>query len=170
MNKKGVLEEIRERLLKGENREDLNKEYKKVTVSRVYNKLEKEGLIIESKEESPLFKNNEKEVLKLIKEAFSLINDGEEYKINITVSKKSIEETEKVLVENEVINPFTLYSKSNKDSMEKELKNKSKDSMINIIKKYFKYNNKMLKQPKDELAKYIYSEVEKVLNIGKCFK
>lgn len=170
MNKKGVLEEIRERLLKGENREDLNKEYKKVTVSRVYNKLEKEGLIIESKEESPLFKNNEKEVLKLIKEAFSLINDGEEYKINITVSKKSIEETEKVLAENEVINPFTLYSKSNKDSMEKELKNKSKDSMINIIKKYFKYNNKMLKQPKDELAKYIYSEVEKVLNIGKCFK
>lgn len=170
MNKKGVLEEIRERLLKGENREDLNKEYKKVTVSRVYNKLEKEGLIIESKEESTLFKNNEKEVLKLLKEAFSLINDGEEYKINITVSKKSIEETEKVLAENEVINPFTLYSKSNKDSMEKELKNKSKDSMINIIKKYFKYNNKMLKQPKDELAKYIYSEVEKVLNIGKCFK
>ncbi|WP_024615950.1 hypothetical protein [Clostridium sp. Ade.TY] len=170
MNKKGVLEEIRERLLKGENREDLNKEYKKVTVSRVYNKLEKEGLIIESKEESPLFKNNEKEVLKLLKEVFSLINDGEEYKINITVSKKSIEETEKVLAENEVINPFTLYSKSNKDSMEKELKNKSKDSMINIIKKYFKYNNKMLKQPKDELAKYIYSEVEKVLNIGKCFK
>ena len=160
MNKKGVLEEIRERLLKGENREDLNKEYKKVTVSRVYNKLEKEGLIIESKEESPLFKNNEKEVLKLLKEVFSLINDGEEYKINITVSKKSIEETEKVLAENEVINPFTLYSKSNKDSMEKELKNKSKDSMINIIKKYFKYNNKMLKQPKDELAKYIYSEVE----------
>lgn len=169
MSRKGILDEIKERLLNGEKREDLNNEYNKSTVSRVYNKLEKEGLLKIGEEES-FYNNKEKDILNLLKEALNLINDGEEYKIDISISKKNMKDLKKITDENEMINPFILYNNSSKELMEKELKSKSKDSMICIIKKYFKYNNKMLKKSKDELAKYICLEVEKVLNIGKCFK
>lgn len=169
MSRKGILDEIKERLLNGEKREDLNNEYNKSTVSRVYNKLEKEGLLKIGEEESS-YNNKEKDILNLLKEALNLINDGEEYKIDISISKKNMKDLKKITDENEMINPFILYNNSSKELMEKELKSKSKDSMICIIKKYFKYNNKMLKKSKDELAKYICLEVEKVLNIGKCFK
>lgn len=169
MSRKGILYEIKERLLNGEKREDLNNEYNKSTVSRVYNKLEKEGLLKIGEEES-FYNNKEKDILNLLKEALNLINDGEEYKIDISISKKNMKDLKKITDENEMINPFILYNNSSKELMEKELKSKSKDSMICIIKKYFKYNNKMLKKSKDELAKYICLEVEKVLNIGKCFK
>lgn len=169
MSRKGILYEIKERLLNGEKREDLNNEYNKSTVSRVYNKLEKEGLLKIGEEES-FYNNKEKDILNLLKEALNLINDGEEYKIDISISKKNMKDLKKITYENEMINPFILYNNSSKELMEKELKSKSKDSMICIIKKYFKYNNKMLKKSKDELAKYICLEVEKVLNIGKCFK
>lgn len=169
MSRKGVLDEIKERLLNGEKREDLNNEYNKSTVSRVYNKLEKEGLLKIGEEEG-IYNNKEEDILNLLKEALNLINDGEEYKIDISISKKNMKNLKKITDENEMINPFVLYNNSSKELMEKELKSKSKDSMICIIKKYFKYNNKMLKKSKDELAKYICLEVEKVLNIGKCFK
>ncbi len=169
MSRKGILDEIKERLLNGEKREDLNNEYNKSTVSRVYNKLEKEGLLKIGEEEG-IYNNKEEDILNLLKEALNLINDGEEYKIDISISKKNMKNLKKITDENEMINPFVLYNNSSKELMEKELKSKSKDSMICIIKKYFKYNNKMLKKSKDELAKYICLEVEKVLNIGKCFK
>lgn len=169
MSRKGVLDEIKERLLNGEKREDLNNEYNKSTVSRVYNKLEKEGLLKIGEEEG-IYNNKEEDILNLLKEVLNLINDGEEYKIDISISKKNMKNLKKITDENEMINPFVLYNNSSKELMEKELKSKSKDSMICIIKKYFKYNNKMLKKSKDELAKYICLEVEKVLNIGKCFK
>ncbi|MCY6369402.1 hypothetical protein [Clostridium ganghwense] len=164
MGSSGVLKEIEKALINGESRESLNKKYNKASVTRVYNRLKKEGniKINESNED------NEKELEKLLKEALNLINNERKYEITISVKKK----IDNINNSNgEILNPFKLYDELNRESMANELKEKDRNYLIKIIKKYFNYNSKLLKgYTNEQLAVYIRSEVEKVLSIGSCFK
>ncbi|SFC49321.1 hypothetical protein [Clostridium uliginosum] len=164
MGSKGVLKEIEKALLDGESRDSLNKKYNKATVTRVYNKLKKDddSMCNELKED------NEKELEKLLRKALDLISNEEKYEITISVKKKDNNISN---MHEDIINPFKLYDELSKDSMANELKEKDRDYLIKIIKKYFNYNSKLLKEyTNEQLAVYICSEVEKVLNIGSCFK
>lgn len=55
--------------------------------------------------------------------------------------------------------------------MEAYLTSIDKESLLAIIKKYFKYSSTQMKLMSNEkLAEYICDEVNKVLNIGNCFR
>lgn len=164
MGGSGVLKEIEKAFINGESRESLDNKYNKASVTRVYNRLKKEGNIkINESNEA-----NEKELEKLLKEALNLINNEGKYEIIISAKKKedNINNSNR-----DILNPFKLYDELSRDSMANELKEKERDYLIKIIKKYFNYNSKLLKAyTNEQLAVYICSEVEKVLNIGNCFK
>ncbi len=168
MGSKGILKEIEKALINGESKDNLNKRYNKAAVTRVYNRLHKDYSI----NNDELSQVDEKEIEKLLKKILYLINNKGEYEITIAVNKK-VDNISNNSGDNngDILNPFKLYDELSRDIMVNELKEKERNYLIKIIKKYFNYNSKLLKgHTNEELAVHICSEVEKILNIGNCFK
>ncbi|EGT3616368.1 hypothetical protein FHH43_09005 [Clostridium perfringens] len=164
--------QIEKLLLKGITRDELNKKYFKGTVTKVYNKLIKDGKI---KKECRLGENNEKLISNLLKETFDLIENNEEYKIEIKV-KKCIDKKDNNTNFNKskanIINLdiFDLYEILNDNEFIKYLSKKDKKILVDTIKEYFTWNKKVSSYSEEELANYINSEIKKVVKKGDCFK
>lgn len=162
--------EIEKLLLEGITREELNKKYFKGTVTRVYNKLIKDGKI---KEECKLEKNNEKSISNLLKEILELVKNNKEYKLEIKVKectdKKDINTNKS---KGNIINLdiFDLYELLNDKEFIKYLSKKDKNILVNTIKEYFTWNKKVSSYSEEELANYINNEIYKVVKKGDCFK
>lgn len=171
MGSNGILSEIEAALLNGESRENLNLKYNKSSVTRVFNKLKKAdhfNNIEENKNISSSTNMNgdkEKQIEKLLKETLELLCNGK-YEIDISINKKN-----KNINKVNVFNPFELYDKVKRDKFIELLKNKDREYLVQILKEYFKYNNKLLHKFNNlQMAEYICDEVENVMNIGKCFR
>ncbi|NME81572.1 hypothetical protein [Clostridium sp. SM-530-WT-3G] len=174
--KKGIQFEIEEALLRGESRESLNLKYNKGTVTRVFNKLNKnkdDSNIDYNTIENKDYCDKSIKLEKIINEMFNLLypNNSYEIKINIKFKDTNIKKTVKEGIDEEIINPFEIYNEENKVEMIDKLKEMNQQYLLNLIKKYFKYNgSKMKKLTVQELSEYIFSEVEKVVNLGQCFR
>lgn len=173
MGKITKIEEIIEKIKNGASRESIEKEYVKGTVTKAYNKMqEAESSNSNTKE---LNKNIKEDKIKnIIQNLFASIEEGEEYEININISRKIINKTKPTKEEGKlevVENPFEIYNNLGKKEYLKKLTKTKKDDLERIIKKYFSLNKKeMTKYTIKELAQYIINEVERNLNIGECFK
>lgn len=167
MRKNNVQNEIMEKIKNGALRDELETQYNKGTVTKVFNKLKnKETINITDKEN---------EIENILRSLFILIDKSEGYEVNIKISKKIKNEnpiTTKVVKEVEKIeNPFEIYNKFGSEECLKHLLKIKKKNLQNIIKQYFsletKYRNKY---SVEELSKYIIKEVERNMNIGEYFR
>lgn len=171
MKDKGIKIQIEEQLLNGVSREILNTKYNKGTVTRVYNKLNNEGLL--SKKEELVIKkdeeNIEKQVLDLLKSIVKIVNNTGEYVINISVSKKNESKTNYKL---DILNPFEIYGSMEKEEMIKYLINYDEKYLKAILKKHFTYDKKELDKitSLEELIGNIIFNVERTIKIGDSFR
>lgn len=160
---KGIINEIEAAILRGETREELNNKYNKATVTKAFNKLNRDNSM-----NKPNAEDNTEKIQKVLNQLVKLLCNSPKYKINVLVEENTVlQQKENV----KLINPFDLYDEKNKDSMILKLSKMDQKYLIKIIKKYFKYSGKTMNQFTNiELARYICNEVENVMNIGKCFR
>lgn len=172
MATKGVFEKIELDIRLGITREELNKKYNKATVTRVFNKLNKDKAKVSEQKDGINIKDRKLEddnkIKALIKKVFEIVDENNEYEINVNISKKVGNRIENY---KELSDPFELYYDIGKESFVQILASKEREYLIGIIKKYFKFNKKFISNSNNlELSEYIFIETQKTINLGKCFE
>lgn len=113
---------------------------------------EAESEVIENKEE--LEDDNSKRIELLLKEVLNLIDENEEYNINIVVSK-TLKKKQSIGNEDKRLNPFELCDIIKNSEIVKELEKIDKEIIGKVIKEYFKDSKTILEKSKEELSQYI---------------
>lgn len=164
---KGVKQQIEEKLLNGENREVLNNEFNKGTVTTVYNKLIIDGkLPVQSNKVENI--TIEKEVVTLIENIIKIIDNTGEYVIEISVNKKLRKNIDQI----KYINPFKLYGESGKMVAIEKLSQFDIVYLKGIIKNHFNYDRKELDKINsvEALVNNIIGNIERTMKIGDSFR
>ena len=173
MKGKGVKIEIEKELLKGVTREILNTKFNKGTVTQVYNRLNKEGLLPKSEVVSINGINKEESIEKQVSNLFmsiiDIVSDTGEYIINISVNKKVVDKDKKKYI---VLNPFQLYGDVGKEAMIKELLKYDAKYLKEVLKKHFTYDKTEIKKVNsiEALINIIVLNIERTMKIGDSFR
>lgn len=161
MAKKGKIDEIIEKLERGVSREELEKTYKKGTITKAENKLKKEN----SSEDVGEFKNldikkYQEDLTNCLKEIINEIDKNVECTITIDLKRKNDY--------NFGDNIYQDYSNLGKEKFKDKIRVWEKDKLKQYITKKLDYEvDKAMN--KNELIDFICNRIENALNIGKAF-
>lgn len=161
MAKKSIIDEIIEKLKSGVSREELEKTYKKGTITKAENKLKKEN----SSEDVGEFKNldikkYQEDLTNCLKEIINEIDKNIECTITIDLKRKNDY--------NFGDNIYQDYSNLGKEKFKDKIRVWEKDKLKQYITKKLDYEvDKTMN--KNELIDFICNRIENALNIGKAF-
>lgn len=161
MAKKSIIDEIIEKLKSGVSREELEKTYKKGTITKAENKLKKEN----SSEDVGEFKNldikkYQEDLTNCLKEIINEIDKNIECTITIDLKRKNDY--------NFGDNIYQDYSNLGKEKFKDKIRVWEKDKLKQYITKKLDYEvDKAMN--KNELIDFICNRIENALNIGKAF-
>lgn len=161
MAKKGIIDEIIEKLESGVSREELEKTYKKGTITKAENKLKKENSSEDVKEFENLdVKKYQETLTNCLKEIINEIDKNIECTITIDLKRKNDYKFGD--------NIYQDYSNLGKEKFKDKIRVWEKDKLKQYITKKLDYEvDKAMN--KNELIDFICNRIENALNIGKAF-
>ncbi len=161
MAKKGIIDEIIEKISSGVSREELEKTYKKGTITKAENKLKKENSSEDLKEFENLdVKKYQENLTNCLKEIINEIDKNIECTITIDLKRKNDY--------NFGDNIYQDYSNLGKEKFKDKIRVWEKDKLKQCINKKLDYEvDKAMN--KNELIDFICNRIENALNIGKAF-